>query len=344
MEIVRELGPDDPVGTTISFLPDAEIFEELDAEAATITQRLRETAFLTRGLYIKLTDERADGKTVEFHYEGGIRDFVSYINESKDPIHKHIVYFEGETDQGSVEVAMQWNNSYQESVFTFANNINTRRGRLAPLRIPQRAHADAQHEGAGPEAAEEGRDARGRGRPRGPRGGRLGEAAQPAVRGPDEDEARQPRRSRASSRRRSTPTSREFFEENPQDARAICNKAIAAMRARHGGAQGARADAAQVGARQLVAARQARRLLDPRPGGRRAVHRRGRLRRRLREDGPRPHLPGDPAAAREDHQQREEPDQQGSLEQRDPGDDHRDRHRDRRRVRHRRGCATTGSS
>ena len=67
------------------------------------------------------------GKTVEFHYEGGIRDFVSYINEAKDAIHKHIVYFEGETDQGSVEVAMQWNNSYQESVFTFANNINTSR-------------------------------------------------------------------------------------------------------------------------------------------------------------------------------------------------------------------------
>jgi len=97
------------------------------------------SAFLTKGLHIKLTDERADGKTVEFHYEGGIKDFVSYINEAKDAIHKHIVYFEGETDQGAVEVAMQWNNSYQESVFTFANNINHDRGRLAPLRVPERA-------------------------------------------------------------------------------------------------------------------------------------------------------------------------------------------------------------
>src|SRR5215831_19867850 len=115
-------------GTTISFLPDAEIFDELDLSADTLAQRLRETAFLTRGLRIRLVDERADGKTVEFHYEGGIRDFVAHVNEAKDAIHKHIVYFEGETEQGSVEVAMQWNSSYQESVFTFANNVNTVEG------------------------------------------------------------------------------------------------------------------------------------------------------------------------------------------------------------------------
>jgi DNA gyrase subunit B len=128
MELVRKMEKDDPTGTTITFLPDAEIFEELDVEASTITQRLRETAFLTRGLHIKLVDERADGKTVEFHYEGGIRDFVAYINDTKDSIHKHVVYFEGQTEQGAVEVAMQWNASFQESVFTFANNINTVEG------------------------------------------------------------------------------------------------------------------------------------------------------------------------------------------------------------------------
>src|SRR6185503_7286981 len=118
MELVGKMAEGEPTGTTITFLPDSEIFEELDVDAATITQRLRETAFLTKGLHIKLVDERAEGKTVEFHYEGGIRDFVSYINEAKDAIHKHIVYFEGETDVGSVEVAMQWNSSYQESVYT----------------------------------------------------------------------------------------------------------------------------------------------------------------------------------------------------------------------------------
>src|SRR5438067_2333312 len=127
MEVAGEAA-DGETGTTISFLPDAEIFEELEIEAGIITQRLRETAFLTRGLHIKLTDERADGKTVEFHYEGGIRDFVAYINEAKDPIHKRLVYFEGESEQGAVEVAMQWDGSYQESVFTFANNINTVEG------------------------------------------------------------------------------------------------------------------------------------------------------------------------------------------------------------------------
>jgi DNA gyrase subunit B len=115
-------------GTTISFLPDAEIFEEVELSADTLQQRLRETAFLTRGLRIVLTDERAGGETVEFHYEGGIRDFVAHVNSTKDGIHKSIVYFDGENEQGQVEVAMQWNGSYQESVYTFANNINTHEG------------------------------------------------------------------------------------------------------------------------------------------------------------------------------------------------------------------------
>jgi DNA gyrase subunit B len=128
METVREMEQGEPTGTTIWYLPDSEIFETLDIEAGMLIQRLRETAFLTKGIYIKLVDERADGKTAEFHYEGGIRDFVAYVNEAKDAIHKHIVYFEGETEQGAVEVAMQWNASFQESVFTFANNVNTIEG------------------------------------------------------------------------------------------------------------------------------------------------------------------------------------------------------------------------
>ena len=115
-------------GTTISFLPDPEVFEETELSAATLSQRLRETAFLTRGLRIVLRDERAGGATEEFHYEGGIRDFVKHVNESKDPVHKHIVYLEGDGDDSQVEVAMQWNTSYVESVFSFANNINTTEG------------------------------------------------------------------------------------------------------------------------------------------------------------------------------------------------------------------------
>ncbi len=115
-------------GTTITFAPDPEIFEEISYDYATLAERMRETAFLTRGLKIELTDERAGGQKDTFHYEGGIVDFVHHLNENKDALHKKTVYFDHETDDGAVEVAMQWNSSYQESVFTFANNINTHEG------------------------------------------------------------------------------------------------------------------------------------------------------------------------------------------------------------------------
>jgi DNA gyrase subunit B len=115
-------------GTTITFLADADVFEEVEWSSETLVQRLRETAFLTKGLRIVLTDEREGDERHEFHYEGGIRDFVGYVNKSKEPVHKSIVHFEGESEHGQVEVAMQWNSSYVESVFSFANNINTTEG------------------------------------------------------------------------------------------------------------------------------------------------------------------------------------------------------------------------
>ena len=115
-------------GTTITFFPDAEIFEEIEWSRDTLTQRLRETAFLTRGLRIVLVDEREGEERQEFYYEGGIRDFVGYVNQAKEPVHRRIAYFESESEQGAVEVALQWNTSYVESVFSFANNINTHEG------------------------------------------------------------------------------------------------------------------------------------------------------------------------------------------------------------------------
>jgi DNA gyrase subunit B len=115
-------------GTTITFLPDAEVFETLDFEFSTLEQRLRETAFLTRGLRISLADERAEGTEAEFRYEGGIEDFVRYLNENKEAIQKKVIFFESDGDEGAVEVAMQWNSSYQESIHSFANNINTHEG------------------------------------------------------------------------------------------------------------------------------------------------------------------------------------------------------------------------
>jgi len=130
---LKKIGPTKESGTTITFLPDLEIFEELEWSSEILVQRLRETAFLTKGLRIVLTDEREGEDRHEFYAEGGIRDFVAYVNDQKDPVHKHVIYFEGGTNgdataAGDVEVAMQWNTSYVESVFSFANNINTHEG------------------------------------------------------------------------------------------------------------------------------------------------------------------------------------------------------------------------
>jgi DNA gyrase subunit B len=124
----EKLPPGASTGTTITFLPDADIFESLDFDFRTLEERLRETAFLTRGLHISIVDERAEGHSAEFRYEGGIEDFVAYLNENKETVHRKVVFFAGESEEGAVEVAMQWNSSYQESIHSFANNINTREG------------------------------------------------------------------------------------------------------------------------------------------------------------------------------------------------------------------------
>jgi len=120
--------PTTETGTTITFLPDADVFESLDLDFTTLEERMRDTAFLTRGLKITLVDERGEGHRAEFQYEGGIVDFVAYLNRNKEPIQKKIISFSGESEEGAIEVAMQWNSSYQESVFSFANNINTIEG------------------------------------------------------------------------------------------------------------------------------------------------------------------------------------------------------------------------
>jgi DNA gyrase subunit B len=124
----EKLATDAPTGTTVTFLPDADIFESLDFDFHTLEERLRETAFLTRGLKISIVDERGEGHSAEFQYDGGIEDFVAYLNENKETVHRKVVFFESEGEEGAAEVAMQWNSSYQESIHSFANNINTREG------------------------------------------------------------------------------------------------------------------------------------------------------------------------------------------------------------------------
>jgi DNA gyrase subunit B len=128
LEKGEALASGERTGTTITFKPDADIFEEPEFDYETLAQRFRETAFLTRGLAIRLRDLRGSGREVEFRYEGGIEDFVRHLNESREPVHKDVIYIEAKGDEGEVEVAMQWTGAFTESVYTFANNINTHEG------------------------------------------------------------------------------------------------------------------------------------------------------------------------------------------------------------------------
>ncbi len=119
----------DKHGTKISFQPDDSIFQETEYEYDTLKTRLRETAFLTKGLRIALRDKREEEiHKVEFHYEGGIKEFVSYLNKSKEVSYNDIIYCEGTKDGVYVEVAMQHNDSYVENTYSFVNNIITPEG------------------------------------------------------------------------------------------------------------------------------------------------------------------------------------------------------------------------
>ena len=115
-------------GTKVTFLPDKDIFEETVYDYDTLKIRLRETAFLTKNLRIVLKDEREDGHEHVFHYEGGIKEFVTYLNKGKTSLYDQVFYCEGTKDGVYVEVAMQHNDSYTENIYSFVNNINTPEG------------------------------------------------------------------------------------------------------------------------------------------------------------------------------------------------------------------------
>jgi DNA gyrase subunit B len=234
LEVVGKTQGKKDTGTTIAFLPDLEIFDEEEFEWSmeTLVQRLRETAFLTRGLRIVLVDEREGEDRHEFHYEGGIKDFVAHVNSAKEPIHKRIVYLEGEMEQGAVEVAMQWNGSYVESVFSFANNINTTEGgaHLSGFKaaLTGTLNKYAREKGLLKEKEDnlEGEDVR------------EGLAAVISVK------LRDPQFEGQTKTKLGNPWVRglveqtvnqrlaEFLEENPQDAKQIVSKAVAARNAR----------------------------------------------------------------------------------------------------------------
>jgi DNA gyrase subunit B len=124
---LTEVGKSKERGTRVTFKPDSQIFETTDFSFDILSQRLRELAFLNRGVKITIEDERTQKKH-EFFYKGGLLSFVEHLNRAKTAIHSKVVYFEGEKDGVGVEIAMQWNDGYSESVFSFANNINTIEG------------------------------------------------------------------------------------------------------------------------------------------------------------------------------------------------------------------------
>ncbi len=121
------IGNSDGTGTSITFKPDPVIFEELNFNYEVLSNRLRELAFLNKGLRIILEDERQETRK-EYHYEGGIASFVKYLNKNKTPIHPEPIYISGERDTTSIEVAIQYNDSYVENIYSFANNIATQEG------------------------------------------------------------------------------------------------------------------------------------------------------------------------------------------------------------------------
>ena len=126
---LQKIGPTEKRGTTVRFLPDKEIFEETVFDYKVLKQRLREIAFLTKGLRISLTDVREEEPILSsFHYEGGIREYVAYLNKANTPLYDEIIYCEGEKDGVLVEVALQHNDGYNENVYSFVNNITTPEG------------------------------------------------------------------------------------------------------------------------------------------------------------------------------------------------------------------------
>lgn len=124
---VAKVGESQEQGTTTYFKPDPQIFEEIDFDYEILEHRLRELAFLNKGINIELIDEREE-KQEKFHYEGGIKSFVSYLNRNKEVLHAEPIYVEGSKDDVIVEIALQYNDSYAENIFSFANNIDTIEG------------------------------------------------------------------------------------------------------------------------------------------------------------------------------------------------------------------------
>jgi DNA gyrase subunit B len=224
----------DRTGTTVTFMPDSEIFETLEFDYTTLQTRLREMSFLTRGLKIVLHDEHGGGREDIFQYENGIQDFVEYLHSSgtKEPLHKKIVYFHDQTENEEVEVALQWNDSFQESLMSFANNINTHDGgtHLSGFRsaLTRTMNAYAREKGLLKEKDKnlEGEDFR-----EGITAIVSVKLQEPQFEGQTKAKLGNPQ-IEGFVQKATNEKLAEFFEENPKEAKTILTKAIEAAQAR----------------------------------------------------------------------------------------------------------------
>ena len=327
----KKLKPIKKTGTTIRFWPSPQTFQETtEFDYDTVASRLRETAFLNRGLQITFTDRRSDPERIEvFHYKGGLVDFVKHLNSLRDPLHPHIIDISDIGEDAELEVAMQWTTSYTESVLSFANNINT--------------HEGGTHEEGFRKALTKAINdfARAKGMLKEKDENLTGEDVREGLTAVLSVRVKEPQFEGQTKTKLGNTEIRSYVEKalnrklpewleryspgGPPHRRQVRRRG----QGPGGGTQGPGADPAQVRPRVGRAPRQAGRLLIPGPRGVRAVHRRGQVRRRTGQVGPRLQHPGDPPHPGQDPQRREGPAGQGPAEHRGAGHHHRDGHRDR---------------
>ena len=233
-DALKSVKPIKRTGTTVTFWPDPEVFtEEREFKYDTLAQRLREMAFLNKGLEIRLIDLRVEPEQQEtFRYTGGIVDFVKHLNSSRDAVHKRVVYFEVKAENHELEIAMQWTTSFNESVFTFANNINTHEGGM---------HEEGFRRSLTRVVTSY---ARSKGILKDKDDGLIGEDCREGLTAIVSVKLRNPQFEGQTKTKLGNTEIRsfvetsmnekfgEFMEEHPSEARAICTKAIAAQRAR----------------------------------------------------------------------------------------------------------------
>jgi DNA gyrase subunit B len=231
---LKSVKPAKRTGTTVTFWPDGEIFtEDTDFKFETLSQRLREMAFLNKSLEIRLIDHRIEPSVEEtFKYNGGIIDFVKHLNATRDAVHNRVVYFDANADQHEVEVAMQWNTTFNESVFTFANNINTHEGGMHEEGFRKSLTKVISNYARSKQILKEKDDSL------------IGEDCREGLTAIVSVKLRNPQfegqtktklgntEIRSFVEREMNKRLSDYLEEHPSEARAICNKALAAQRAR----------------------------------------------------------------------------------------------------------------